>query len=305
MIPLIPPHRRFYQALLALLLIVVVASCAPATPAAPSIETIIRVETVEATQVVTSIQTVEVTRLVDVPVTNTPTVTPDWTPTPAFTSTVTKKPTATNPWVPPRVEVVGVPGTTGTICYYGPDEDYLYKVRHNNTIWMRALGRNEDGTWIIIDSGSNITPLACWMRASNVKFLKGSLADLPVTWIDLTHSFNYLTGMALYAPPKVFTTSREGNEVTIMWQPIWMTEDDYRGYMIETWVCQEGKLVFQPIGFVTDYYDNEITIRNKGVYSVKVTDEPGCTQPSRGRLYAVEKHGYTNYQILPWPAATP
>ena len=203
------------------------------------------------------------------------------------------------------MEVVGLPGTTGTVCYYGPDEDYLYKVRENNGIWMRALGRNEDGTWIIIDAGHAITNLACWMRTSNVKFLKGSLVDLPVTWIDLTSSYNYLTGLPLYAPPKVFTTSREGNEVTITWQPIWMTEDDYRGYMIETWVCQGGKLVFQPIGFVTSYYDNEVVLQNKGVYSVKVTDESGCTQPSRARLYSVEKHGYTNYRMVPWPAGKP
>ncbi len=63
--------------------------------------------------------------------------------------------------------------------------------------------------------------------------------------------------------------------------------------------------MFEPIGFVTDYYDNEVVIQNNRVYTVTVTDEPGCTQPSRGRLYAVEKHGYTNYQMLPWPAATP
>ncbi len=240
------PHRRLKKALLASLLIVVVASCAPAATVTAPIETIIQVQTVEVTQVVTSLQTVEVTRLVDVSITNTPTVTPDWTPTPAYTSTVTKKPTLTSPWAAPRVEVVGVPGTPGTICYYGPDEDYLYKVRHNNTIWMRALGRNEDGSWIIIDATSNITRLACWMRTSNVKFLNGSLADVPVAWIDLPGSHNYLTGLPLYGAPKVFTTSREGNEVTITWQPIWMTEDDYRGYMIETWVCRGGNWCLNP-----------------------------------------------------------
>ena len=284
----------------------ILGACAPAASPVPPTAIIQTVEvTQQMTEVSTHVVTQEVTQIVEVPVTNTPTVTPDWTATPTLSPTPTKKPTATQPWDPPRVAVVGLPGTTGTVCYYGPDEAYLYKVRENNTIWMRALGRNEDGTWIVIDAGTKITNLACWMRTSMVKFLKGKLADLPVTWLDLTPSYNYLTGAALYPPPKVFTTQRQGNEVTIIWQPIWMTEDDYRGYLIETWVCQGGRLVFRPIGFVTNVYDNEVHRLKGGPYSVKVTDEPGCTQPSRGRLYAVEKHGYTNYQILPWPAATP
>ena len=301
-------HRNTLIHSISLLLLssVILAACAPAAEPASLSPVLQTVEvTRQVTEVMTHVVTVEVTQLVEVPVTNTPTLTPDWTATPTLSPTVTKKPTAATPLEPPRVEVVGQPGTTGTICYYGPDEAYLYKVRQNNTIWMRALGRNEDGTWIVIDAGQHITNLACWMRTDNVKFLKGSLADVPVTWLDLTPSFNYLTGGPLYGPPKVFSTSRDGDEVTVFWQPIWMTEDDYRGYMVETWVCQGGKLVFRPLGFVTNYNDNEVQRLQNGVLSVKVTDEPGCTQPSRGRLYAVEKHGYTNYQILPWPAATP
>ena len=281
-----------------LLLVISAAACAPATPLAtpaPLLQT--AQVTREITQVVTQEVTVEVTQVVEVPVTNTPTPILE-TATPTPTPTVTKIPSATPTWDPPRVEVVGVAGTERTACWYGPSTDYLYKVGQPNGAWMRAIGRNEDGTWLVVDAGPKITNFACWMLTSNVKFHSGGLADLPVTWLGLNPS-------SLYPAPKVFTTSRDGNEVTISWQPIWMTEDDYRGYMIETWVCQGGKLVFRPIGMVTTYIDNQVVIQKKGAYSVKVTDEPGCTQSSRARIYAVEKHGYTNYMMLPWPAATP
>ncbi len=278
--------------LLCLLAVLLSACAAPAAPVMPTAA----VQTVEVTQVVTQEVTVEMEQVVEVQVTNTPTLTPDWTATPSLSPTVTLKPTATTPWEPPRVEVTGAPGTTRTVCWYGPGEQYLYKTGENNGIWMRALGRNEDGTWIIIDAGKNITNLACWILTSNAKFLSGSVADLPVTWLGLP-------GSVLYPSPSVYTATREGNEVTIVWQPIWMTEDDYRGYLIETWVCQGGKLVFKPLGYVSTYTDNQLVIAQKGALSVKVTDEPGCNVPSRARLYAVEKHGYTNYVMIPWPKA--
>jgi len=126
------------------------------------------------------------------------------------------------------------------------------------------------------------------MRTSNVKFLKGGLEELPVTWLGLP-------GSSLYFPPKVFTTTRAGSEVTITWQPIWMTEDDYRGYLIEAWVCQGGKQVFLPVSYVPALESNT------GMLSVTITDEPGCDQPSRGWIYSADKYGYSTGQILFWP----
>jgi len=46
-------------------------------------------------------------------------------------------------------------------------------------------------------------------------------------------------------------------------------------------------LVFIPIGAYTT--------------QATVTDEPGCNQPSHGRVYGVEKHGYTPYLEIDWP----
>jgi hypothetical protein len=35
---------------------------------------------------------------------------------------------------------------------------------------------------------------------------------------------------------------------------------------------------------------------------VIVVDEPGCSEPSHGRVFAVEKHGYTDPVPIIWPA---
>jgi hypothetical protein len=78
-----------------------------------------------------------------------------------------------------------------------------------------------------------------------------------------------------------------------------MTEDDYRGYLIEAWVCQGGKQVFLPIGYVTSF------AQNNSMMAVKVTDEPGCLDPSSARIYSVEKHGYTVWRKIPWPPYEP
>ena len=268
-----------------LLLVVLGAACAPATeiPATPTPI----IQTVEVTS--------EVTRLVNVPVTSTPTSTPTlaYTYTPSLTPTITRTPSITPTPEAPLVSIL-----VHSACLYGPGPVYLWKYGLNATAWMRVIGRNEDGSWLAVKAGGELDSNACWIKATLVKFLSGNVRDVPVLWIGLPYS-------VLYLPPKVVTASRDGNEVTIFWQPIWMTEDDYRGYLVEAWVCQDGKQVFQPLGYVTDVYENE-TMRMAGSpITVKVTDEPGCDVPSRARLYAVEKHGYTNYVMVPWPAFDP
>jgi hypothetical protein len=66
-----------------------------------------------------------------------------------------------------------------------------------------------------------------------------------------------------------------------------MTEDDYRGYLIEAWLCEEGQLIFRAFSIDGTRWS--------------VSDEAGCLQPSGGRLYTAEKHGYTEWRLIPWP----
>ena len=91
----------------------------------------------------------------------------------------------------------------------------------------------------------------------------------------------------LYPPPQGVHAEREGDQVVVSWRPVWMTEDDYRGYLIEAWVCQGGELVFSPTR-----WDQNLAF---------IPDEAGCGEPSHGRLYTVEKHGYTRWVAIPWP----
>lgn len=269
------------------IVLLLAVSCAPQATSLPDTPTPI-VQIVEVTS--------EVTRIVDVPVTSTPTLTPTlvYTYTPSLSPTITRTPSRTLTPEPPRVSIL-----EHSACLYGPGTGYLYKYGLNATVRMRVIGRNEDGSWVALKAGNDPDSNACWLQTSQVEIISGDLREVPVLWIVLPHS------LPAYQPPTVFSASRDGNEVTISWQPIWMTEDDYRGYLVEAWVCQGSKQVFVPIGYVTDVYDNETSRKNGLAISVTVTDEPGCDVPSRARLYAVEKHGYTNYVMVPWPGFDP
>ncbi len=274
-----------------LLTLALLAGCAPsATP-----EPVIRVETVVHTVEATHEVTAEVTRLVEVPVTVTPsptltlTSTPDYTATPTLTPSVTRKPTLTPTWNPPKVSILA-----HSACFFGPDREYLFKYGLAATVWMRVIGRTEDGTWLFIKAGDDPDWNGCWIETEKVKFLQGAVSDVPVYWMSLPHS-------PYYYPPRSYIATRDGNVVTIAFETIWMTEDDYRGYFIEAWVCQGGKQVFEVRGVPAPLPMPPLR-ENIGAKSATFIDEPGCSQPSSARLYAVEKHGYTNYQIITWPA---
>jgi hypothetical protein len=236
------------------------------------------IQTVVITEVVTS----EVTRLVENPVTNTPVPASVESMTPTETPTITRTPTITPTLTPPRVSIL-----VHSACLYGPGSAYLFKYGLNATVWMRVIGRNQDGTWLNVRSGNDPDWNACWIKATLVKFDIGKITDVPILWTALPYSNLY--------PPPLVSANRVGNEVTIFWQPVGMTEDDYRGYLIEAWVCQGGKQVFLPIGYVTSF------AQNTGMMAATVTDEPGCDVPSNARIYSTEKHGYSSYRMIAWP----
>jgi hypothetical protein len=266
---------------------IIFSGCAASTP----IETPkVMVQTVEATREVTQIDTVVVTRLVEIPVTSVPSPTPSptFTLTPEFTATNTKTPTTTPTPDRPHVTIL-----EHSACLFGPGSAYLFKYGLNATVWMTVIGRNPDGTWLNIVSAYDPDWNACWIKSTLVKFDTGSIKDVPIVWTALPYS-------TLYQPPLV-SANRVGNDVTVFWQPVYMTEDDYRGYLIEAWVCQNGSQVFLPVGYSTSYAENNYAIQNYSLFSVKIIDEPGCDVTSSARIYSVEKHGYTDYRIIHWP----
>ena len=88
--------------------------------------------------------------------------------------------------------------------------------------------------------------------------------------------------------------TRDGDQVTVSWNKVKMTEDDDRGYFLDVWVCQSGNYVWMPEG--------RLALPDQNHTSFTFTDQPGCASPSGGKLYTVEKHGYTSPVPIPWPA---
>jgi hypothetical protein len=274
------PVKYFLPFLIACLIILFAVSCVPMVPAPTPTRMI---QTVIVTRVITRAVTSEVTRVVEVPFTTTIVPTLTRTPTPQLTPTLAGVASATPTFFPPHITILA-----DSACLYGPGSAYLFKYGLFATNWMTAVGRNPEGTWLNIKSLNDPLWNACWIRTDQVKFDNGNIKNVPIVSMIYPYSI-------LYEPPTVVSANRVGNEVTIFWQPVWMTEDDYRGYLIEAWVCQVGKQVFLPIGYVTSVAQNDTML------STQVTDEPGCDVPSDARIYAVEKHGYTAYREIPWP----
>jgi hypothetical protein len=266
---------------IAFLLVLVGVSCLPSVPVATPIQTVVVLQ-----QVITNV----VTQIVYVPVTVTPTPTPYITDTPAATATlpptaITTPPTATTTPVPPTITV-----QVHTQCLFGPDPAYIgrYDILANSQ--QVAIGRNQDTSWLLVQGSDHKYP--CWVKAALVKVDTGSFTDPAVVNPDLTP---YTT---LYPPPPAVSANRVGNDVTIFWLPVPMSQQDYNGYLIEAWVCQGGQQVFVPMSYVTSFD------KNSTMMAVKVTDEPGCSEPSSARIYSVTTNAYSSPKnVYAWPAA--
>lgn len=284
--------RKYYKTfIIALLLILAGVACLPfpLTPAVTPAQTIYTLREV-VTQMVTQIVYVPVT-ITPTPTvytTDTATLMPTPTPTPV-TPTITSTPPTTTPTPqPPAVTVL-----VHTQCLFGPDVAYIsmYEILANSP--QIAIGRNQDTSWMYLQGTDHKNP--CWVKTANLKAITGSFTDAPVSLPPVLIPYT-----TLYPAPPAASASRKGNQVTIFWLPVKMTEADYNGYLIEAWVCQGGSLVFVPQGYVTSFD------KNSNMMAVSVTDEPGCSQPSSTRVYAAITNAYTTFaKVLPWPAAAP
>ena len=76
---------------------------------------------------------------------------------------------------------------------------------------------------------------------------------------------------------------RDGTQVKLIWLDIPLHPGDEESptmqhYIIEVWHCESRQIVFDPLAT----NDTSITF----------TDEPGCAQPSHGKIFVQEKHGF-------------
>jgi hypothetical protein len=218
-----------------------------------------------------------------------PTSSPTHPPSPTFTSTPSLTPTPTHTPIPslsftpsqtPTYAVLRATVLEQSNCRYGPGAAYLYKYGLYPGNNIEIIGRNDPGTWIVIQAIGGANP--CWVKASLLEIKGDVMAVAPMELpLPMSPYYGPLTGVA---------ARRKGDTVTISWDSLVLRAGDdslQYPYLVEAWLCQGGQLTFTPIG--------------SWETSVTVTDEPGCPQPSHARVYGVEKHGYTLWREVPWP----
>ena len=256
--------RRILLILLLLLSLFALMACARVTPS-PTIQ-----PTFTATFTPTTSKSPTTT------FTLTSTILPTFTKTisPTLTSTIT--PTATSEF--PVVEV----NVQAAHCRYGPTKAFLHAADLYEGDKGFVHGRFQFSNWLYVKWDK--LAYMCWVSPYVVDVL-GETDQIGYANIGLER-----IPSTLYHPPQNVRASREGELVSIFWDRVSMTEDDDRGYLIETFVCQEGAYIWW-----TARIDSQFTT----TYSVY--DEAGCAFPSSGKIYAAEKHGYTEPVIIPWP----
>ncbi len=211
--------------------------------------------------------------------------------TPAPTNTSSPIPTGTStptPTVTPEPTYVVLRGTVNqkhVSCFYGPSKTYLYKYGLLKGNRLDIIGYMADTGYIEVKAIGGNNP--CWMN---------------MEWMDVQGDINLvqpidplevkLPQSPYYGALTWVKATRTGDDVIITWEELGMSPGDdseQEPYLVEAWVCRNGKLTFVPIGA----YYTEAT----------VVDELGCSEPSFGRVYGVEKHGYTKPREIPWPQA--
>ena len=214
----------------------------------------------------------------------TPTLTPTFTET--LTPTITLTPSITpSPTITPTATFAfpTVTANKQAHCRYGPSVAYLHAADLYAGDTGTVRGRYTYSNWLYVRFDK--LNYACWVAPSVVDVV-GDITRVNYTQLNLQS-----IGSNQYGPPNNVTAVRDGDQVTISWEQMEMTEDKDRGYLLELFVCQNGAYLWW-----TDSYPDQFSTS----YTVK--DEAGCSAPSSGLLYTVEKHGFSEPVTIPWPA---
>ena len=253
-----------------ILLILIVLASACGVPAQPTIEESPSATATSWTLSATSTGTFTPTITASSTLTLTPTIT--LTPTETATPTITPTPTFAFPTVTVNAQAH---------CRYGPATAYLHAADLYPGDTGSVRGRYQNSKWLHVKFDK--LDYFCWVAPSVVDVV-GDITTLYYAEVNLPGPSR------LYKPPQNVRAVRTGDMVTISWKMVNMTDDDDRGYMLDMFVCQNGHYLWFPVSLAT---------RTETSYTVK--DEAGCPLQSGGKLYAVEKHGYTNPVDIPWP----
>jgi hypothetical protein len=212
--------------------------------------------------------------------TSTPTRTATSEPTITSTPTIELSPTVT---LTPMFAFPNVTVNKQAHCRYGPSVAYLHAADLYPGDAGTVRGRYIYSNWLYIKFDK--LNYFCWVAPSVVDVV-GDISTVAYAELHLQS-----IGSNMYGPPGNVAAVREGSRVTISWNMVEMTKDDDRGYLLELFVCQDGNYLW----WTDSYPDQDST-------SYTVKDEAGCSQPSSGKLYTVEKHGFSEPAVIPWPA---
>jgi uncharacterized protein YraI len=248
-------------------LLFLVAACSPASQSTPELATAAGEPALAATSTATSLPATETLTPTSVPPTETPSPTPTITPIPTVESL---KATVT---------------ADKLICRYGPGANYLYLIAFNKSTPIRLIGRAPGNNWVLIENGQQ----DCWVNSEFIALKEeGDLKALIPMYPD-----GYKIPVSpYYGPTTVLNAKRNGSEIIVDWIEIIVSPGKYEDenmfpYIVEVWSCQNGEIVFDTIGSRVPF--------------ITFTDEPGCSEPSHGRVYIQEKHGYAGPAEIPWP----
>ncbi|MEW5830232.1 MAG: hypothetical protein AB1846_15160 [Chloroflexota bacterium] len=232
------------------------------------------------------------------------TATPSPLPSPTSSSTPTPSPTAaptrTATWTPtPTPTPTFIPLIRGVFaeyayCFYGPGRMYLSFTGIYAGAPIEVIGRNDAGDWVYVQFPSAQDPKKlsnCWFEAKSIK-LDGEVLRLEPVYPDKAPPPISQNPVG-YPGLKNVVATRQGSAVTITWDENIIPDGDRfckecALYLVEAWVCRAGEIVFVPMG-----------VWGKPIATL--TDEPGCSEPSHGRVFLSEKHGYIGPVEIEWP----
>lgn len=181
--------------------------------------------------------------------------------------------------------LIGTVNVDRLACRYGPGWPYLYFFGLLKGNRLEVIGRLQSGNWIYVQAISGNKP--CWVKAEFMD-LNGDVMSLEPVYPGKAK----LPVSPYYPPTTVLSATRDGNTVKVTWLDIPLRagdEEDERmnHYIIEVWRCEAGQIIFEPLA--TNYLE------------ISFNDEPGCSEPSRGRVFVQEKHGFAGPADIPWP----
>lgn len=219
----------------------------------------------------------------------TTTLTVPATPSETSLPTVTAQPTNTvlpTSTPEPVYEVLNATVSEHLSCVHGPGQYFLYRYGFIEGIKLKVYGIDINTGWGYVEADGYEGK--CWVNLNQIK-LTGDVSSLKVLYpgeVSLPLSF-------LWPPPKNVYSARtaDGKKLAIYWDEYILPDGEIESpnsarYLLELWTCKNATLTFES-KFV---WDDDIVIE----------DEAGCSEPSHGFIYLVEKHGYAGPVEIPW-----